>query len=196
MDGAQGLEGVVVLAATSRPDMIDPALLRPGRLDKSILVNFPSEIERKDIIERISKTIPLSNAVSIEELAAKTSGFSGADLQSLLYTAQLASINEHISNTTVNEMKRTEIPFQILQGNIDPKQIRKNLDTNHQLESNNSPEGDDAVIRVQPYHLESALKESKPSLRESELKKFSSVYAQFDSKSIVTTNVGSKASFA
>lgn len=89
MDGAQGLEGVYVLAATSRPDLIDPALLRPGRLDKAVLCDMPSKMDRQEIIECLSRKLHLAPSVDIEQLAEDTEGFSGADLQALVYNAHL-----------------------------------------------------------------------------------------------------------
>lgn len=99
MDGAEGLSGVYVLAATSRPDLIDPALLRPGRLDKSILCGFPNLEERVDIIRAIGKKAKLSEAVlqsdeELAEIAKRTDGFSGADLQALISNAQLEAIQD------------------------------------------------------------------------------------------------------
>lgn len=99
MDGAEGLSGVYVLAATSRPDLIDPALLRPGRLDKSILCGFPDLEERVDIIRAIGKKAKLSEAVlqsdgDLAEIAKRTDGFSGADLQALISNAQLEAIQD------------------------------------------------------------------------------------------------------
>lgn len=104
MDGAEGLSGVYVLAATSRPDLIDPALLRPGRLDKSILCGFPSLEERVDIIRAIGKKAKVSEAVlqSDEDLAGiavRTEGFSGADLQALISNAQLEAIQDVLKDT-------------------------------------------------------------------------------------------------
>ncbi|ROW02048.1 hypothetical protein VPNG_07662 [Cytospora leucostoma] len=99
MDGAEGLSGVYVLAATSRPDLIDPALLRPGRLDKSILCEFPNLEERVDIIRAIGKKAKLSEAVlqsdeDLNEIAKRSDGFSGADLQALISNAQLEAIQD------------------------------------------------------------------------------------------------------
>ncbi|GMK53828.1 hypothetical protein CspeluHIS016_0104140 [Cutaneotrichosporon spelunceum] len=89
MDGAQGLDGVYVLAATSRPDLIDPALLRPGRLDKSILCDMPSVHDRLEIIQSFTKKLECSPSIDFEQLALDTEGFSGADLQALVYNAHL-----------------------------------------------------------------------------------------------------------
>ncbi|KAK2755508.1 Peroxisome biosynthesis protein pex1 [Arachnomyces sp. PD_36] len=96
MDGAEGLSGVYVLAATSRPDLIDPALLRPGRLDKSLLCDMPSHSDRVDIIQALSKKLKLSDEVlsHIDDIAHRTEGYSGADLQAVVYNAHLESIHD------------------------------------------------------------------------------------------------------
>ncbi|OAJ38945.1 hypothetical protein BDEG_22835 [Batrachochytrium dendrobatidis JEL423] len=103
MDGAEGLEGVFVLAATSRPDLIDPALLRPGRLDKTILCDLPSRLDREDIIQTISKTLAVSSSVSISKLADQTNGFSGADIQGMMYSAHLMAIRESMGDELVGQ---------------------------------------------------------------------------------------------
>ncbi|GAA6011810.1 hypothetical protein JCM11491_000758 [Sporobolomyces phaffii] len=93
MDGAEGLDGVYVLAATSRPDLIDPALLRPGRLDKSLLCGMPSYADRLEIMQACSRKLHLSPSISLEEFANQTQGYSGADLQALMYNAHLDAIH-------------------------------------------------------------------------------------------------------
>ncbi|PGH11474.1 hypothetical protein AJ79_04849 [Helicocarpus griseus UAMH5409] len=100
MDGAEGLSGVYVLAATSRPDLIDPALLRPGRLDKSLLCDMPSHSDRVDIIQALSKKLRLSEEViaRIGEIADRTKGYSGADLQAIVYNAHLEAIHDALGD--------------------------------------------------------------------------------------------------
>ncbi|KAH9994902.1 AAA-domain-containing protein [Xylariaceae sp. FL0662B] len=103
MDGAEGLSGVYVLAATSRPDLIDPALLRPGRLDKSLLCDFPSLEDRVDILQALGKKVKLSEEVSsseegLVEIAKRTEGYSGADLQALISNAQLEAIHDVLND--------------------------------------------------------------------------------------------------
>ncbi|POW20522.1 hypothetical protein PSHT_03431 [Puccinia striiformis] len=100
MDGAEGLEGVYVLAATSRPDLIDPALLRPGRLDKSLLCSMPTVAERHDILKAVSRALPLDGDLCFEEVAELTEGFTGADLQALIYSAHLEVVHESINAKT------------------------------------------------------------------------------------------------
>ncbi|KAL8782321.1 MAG: hypothetical protein Q9213_005482 [Squamulea squamosa] len=108
MDGAEGLRGVYVLAATSRPDLIDPALLRPGRLDKSILCDLPDFEDRLDILSAISKNLKTSPEIltssrhGLREVAQRTEGYSGADLQAVIYNAHLEAIHDQLSDHSVN----------------------------------------------------------------------------------------------
>ncbi|KAJ5776923.1 hypothetical protein N7520_000169 [Penicillium odoratum] len=102
MDGAEGLSGVYVLAATSRPDLIDPALLRPGRLDKSLLCDMPSHADRVDIIQAVSEKLKMSDEVAarFDEIAAQTEGFSGADIQAVVYNAHLEAVHDALGDRT------------------------------------------------------------------------------------------------
>ena len=94
LDGVEGLEGVYVLAATSRPELIDPALLRPGRFDKSILCGMPTADERQCILEAHAKKLALGDDAVLEPLAEKSQGYSGADLKAVLSNAQIAAVRE------------------------------------------------------------------------------------------------------
>ncbi|KAK5943071.1 Peroxisome biosynthesis protein pex1 [Knufia obscura] len=107
MDGAEGLDGVYVLAATSRPDLIDPALLRPGRLDKSLLCDMPSYADREDILRAVSAKLHLDGDVErrLGEIAARTEGMSGADLQALMYNAHLEAIHDLLGDLSSNKVK-------------------------------------------------------------------------------------------
>ena len=97
MDGAEGLDGVYVLAATSRPDLIDPALLRPGRLDKSLICDLPNEEDRLDIIQAVGCKVHFDADVDLGEIAKRTEGYSGADLQAVVYNAHLEAVQGVIS---------------------------------------------------------------------------------------------------
>jgi len=94
LDGAQGLEGVFVLAATSRPDLIEPALLRPGRLDHLLFCGFPGAAAREAILEVAGRRVPLADGVRLGELARATDGYTGADLRALLTAAQLLAVKD------------------------------------------------------------------------------------------------------
>jgi len=89
MDGFSGHEGVVVLAATNRPDVLDPALLRPGRFDRQIMVHPPDQKGRAAILKVHTRTVPLATDVDLEQLAASTPGMTGADLANLVNEAAL-----------------------------------------------------------------------------------------------------------
>ncbi|XP_064265888.1 peroxisomal ATPase PEX1 isoform X2 [Passer domesticus] len=97
LDGVEGLQGVYVLAATSRPDLIDPALLRPGRLDKCLYCPLPDQNSRYEILKALSHSLSLANDVDFQDLAAKTEQFTGADLKALLYNAQLEAIHSNLN---------------------------------------------------------------------------------------------------
>ena len=89
MDGFTGREGIILLAATNQPDVLDRALLRPGRFDRRVVVNLPDKAGRKAILGVHVRKVPLSPDVSLEELAQTTPGFSGADLKNLVNEAAL-----------------------------------------------------------------------------------------------------------
>jgi cell division protease FtsH len=89
MDGFTGSEGVVVLAATNRPDVLDPALLRPGRFDRTIMVHPPDHKGRADILRVHTRSIPLAPDVDLDRLAGSTPGMTGADLANLVNEAAL-----------------------------------------------------------------------------------------------------------
>ncbi len=91
MDGFGSNEGVIVMAATNRPDILDPALLRPGRFDRQVTVNYPDIKGRKAILEVHAKNKRFENDVDLETLAKSTPGFTGADLANLLNEAALLS---------------------------------------------------------------------------------------------------------
>ena len=91
MDGFESNEGVILVAATNRPDVLDPALLRPGRFDRRIVVNRPDVKGREGILAVHTKKIPLSDDVDVSVLARGTSGFSGADLANLVNEAALSA---------------------------------------------------------------------------------------------------------
>jgi cell division protease FtsH len=89
MDGFSGTEGVIVLAATNRPDVLDPALLRPGRFDRTIVVHPPDRKGRVEILRVHTRKVPLADDVSLDALAAATPGATGADLANLVNEAAL-----------------------------------------------------------------------------------------------------------
>jgi transitional endoplasmic reticulum ATPase len=97
LDGIEELRGVVVIAATNRPDIVDPALLRPGRFDRLIYISPPDYEARLEIFKIHTKNKPLAEDVSLEELARITEGYTGADIAALCNTAAMAALKEFLS---------------------------------------------------------------------------------------------------
>ena len=102
MDGLEELNDIIILAATNRPDMIDAALLRPGRFDRLLFVGAPSKEERLEILKIHTKNMPLAKDVNLTKLADKTEGYTGADLEALCREAGLLSLRKDIKAKTVN----------------------------------------------------------------------------------------------
>ncbi|MCL5779054.1 ATP-dependent zinc metalloprotease FtsH [Limibaculum sp. FT325] len=94
LDGFTGREAVVVLAATNRPDVLDPALLRPGRFDRHVTLSLPDRAARRAILEVHAKKVRMGADVALDEIAAGTPGFSGADLRNLINEAAIAAARE------------------------------------------------------------------------------------------------------
>jgi transitional endoplasmic reticulum ATPase len=108
MDGLEELRGVVVIAATNRPDIIDPALLRPGRFDKLLYVPPPDLEARKEILKIHLRKKPLAEDVNIDEIAKRTEGYTGADLAAVCNTAVMLAVREHImANKNPEEAKKS-----------------------------------------------------------------------------------------
>ncbi len=95
MDGFGSHEGIIVIAATNRPDILDPALLRPGRFDRQVTVNYPDIKGREEILKVHARKKPLEDTVDLAEIAKTTAGFTGADLANLLNEAALLAARRH-----------------------------------------------------------------------------------------------------
>lgn len=104
MDGFGTNSGVIVIAATNRPDVLDPALLRPGRFDRQITVNRPDQKGREDILKVHSKDKPLAPDVDIKEIAKDTIGFTGADLENLMNEAALLAVRRGRKAISMNDV--------------------------------------------------------------------------------------------
>jgi len=94
MDGFEQNDKIIILAATNRPDVLDPALLRPGRFDRKVVINLPDIQEREDILRIHSRGKPLGDDVNLREVAERTPGFSGADLSNVFNEAAISSAKE------------------------------------------------------------------------------------------------------
>jgi len=104
MDGFGANEGIIIIAATNRPDVLDPALLRPGRFDRQVTVNLPDVKGREEILAVHAKNKILAEGVTLENLAKRTPGFSGADLENLLNEAALLAVRRNKEKITMSEV--------------------------------------------------------------------------------------------
>jgi len=95
LDGFETNESVIVMAATNRPDVLDPALLRPGRFDRRVILDLPDINDREDILKIHSKTKPLDDSVNLRRIAERTPGFSGADLANLVNESAILAAREN-----------------------------------------------------------------------------------------------------
>ena len=104
MDGFGENEGIIIIAATNRPDVLDPALLRPGRFDRQVTVNRPDVKEREEILKVHAKNKVLANNVNLKFIAERTPGYSGADLENLLNEAALLAVRRNKEAITMDEI--------------------------------------------------------------------------------------------
>ena len=109
MDGFEGNSGVIVLAATNRVDILDPALLRPGRFDRQVYVGLPDIQGRKEVLQVHSRTKPLAEDVNLETLAKSTSGFTGADLENLMNEGALLAARKNQPFITMSDLQESII---------------------------------------------------------------------------------------
>ncbi|KFM80114.1 Peroxisome biogenesis factor 1, partial [Stegodyphus mimosarum] len=200
LDGVETLEGVHVIAATNRPELIDPALLRPGRLDKCLLCPLPNEEEREEILLCLSSKLPMEE-VDFKSIASKTEHFSGADLQALLYTAHLKALHETESFATRRYSRgAAEREYSASSGKIiymhtveagltapsqeEGKKIVQDVDIikeNYLGVMKQQPRRHSAMLNVHisQRHLDDAASEMKPSVSEEEMKRYETVFKNF-----------------
>ena len=114
MDGFGVNEGVIVLAATNRPDILDPALMRPGRFDRQIVVSYPDIKGREAILRVHAKNKPLDDDVDLKDIAKTTPGFTGADLENLLNEAALLAARKNKKKISMAEIK--EANYKVVMG--------------------------------------------------------------------------------
>ncbi|MCK4711750.1 MAG: ATP-dependent zinc metalloprotease FtsH [Marinosulfonomonas sp.] len=122
LDGFAPREAVVVLAATNRPDVLDPALLRPGRFDRHVTLSLPDKLARRAILDIHAKGLPLGVAVDLNQVAAATPGFSGADLKNLLNESAINAARKNAGKITVADMD--EARDKIVMGTVRTLAIR------------------------------------------------------------------------
>ena len=113
MDGFGANEGVIVIAATNRPDILDPALLRPGRFDRQVTVNYPDTKGRTEILKVHAKGKPIGPDVDLNSIAHATVGFTGADLENLLNEAALLAARSNKKAITMEEIDEAALKVQV-----------------------------------------------------------------------------------
>jgi len=124
MDGIEDLNSVVVVGATNRPDLLDPAVLRPGRFDRLIYVPPPDEKARLQILKIYTAKMPLADDVSLEEIASMTEGYSGADLESLCREAALSTIRRGAEPEIVTRQDFQEA-LRIVKPSLSPHMLKE-----------------------------------------------------------------------
>jgi len=139
LDGVTEVKDVFILAATSRPDLIDPALLRPGRIDKHVFCGYPNKEERLDILNIYTKTVDMEG-VDLELIAENSQGFSGADISAMVKNAQIKAVHNLMEETKNNpdkpkpkelivSMELFDQAFQETRKSVNPKNEEKALKT-------------------------------------------------------------------
>ena len=116
MDGFSGRETVIVLAATNRPDVLDPALLRPGRFDRHVTLELPDKAARIEILKVHTRKVPLAKDVDLDLVAAGCPGFSGADLKNLVNEAAIAAARDDVSEVAMHHFD--EMRDKIIMGTV------------------------------------------------------------------------------
>ncbi|MHA1757429.1 MAG: CDC48 family AAA ATPase, partial [Promethearchaeota archaeon] len=124
MDGIENRKGIIVIASTNRPDMVDPALLRSGRFDRLIYVKAPDYEARLKILKVHTKNMPLDDDVSLEEIARKTEGYSGADLENLCREAGMNAIREKLEKFEKVKNKHFELALQKIKSTLPAEVIK------------------------------------------------------------------------
>ncbi len=114
MDGFEQNEGVIVMAATNRPDILDPALLRPGRFDRRVVVGYPDVKGREEILAVHARNKRLGSDVDLKEIAKNTQGFTGADLENLLNESALLAVRNNRKFITMEDVK--EATYKVMMG--------------------------------------------------------------------------------
>jgi len=138
MDGLEARGEIVVIAATNRPDAVDPALRRPGRFDREIQIGIPDRAGRKEVLQIHTRGMPLTNRVDLEKMADITHGYSGADLEALAKEAAMRALrkimpeikklkDEELTKELLDKIKVSEIDFEDAMKKVEPSAMREVL---------------------------------------------------------------------
>ncbi|MCK4718912.1 MAG: AAA family ATPase, partial [Thermoplasmata archaeon] len=149
MDGIEDMRDVLVIAATNRPDMVDPALLRTGRFDKIILVSVPNEEGRKKIFQVHTRNMPLDKDVDLDALAHAAEGYVGADIEGLCREAAMVAIRENKEAKKVCQ-KHFQEALCIISSSVSEETIKYYESIKSQLEQTvpKREERDDSIARI------------------------------------------------
>jgi transitional endoplasmic reticulum ATPase len=122
LDGVEDLRDVVVIGATNRPDLVDPAMLRPGRLERLVFVPPPDAEARAAILRSASKGVPFADDVDLDELGRRTERFSAADCAALVRESAVTAMRESLQATTVTAA-HLEVALGRVRPSLDPAQV-------------------------------------------------------------------------
>jgi transitional endoplasmic reticulum ATPase len=146
LDGLEDLKGVVVIGATNRPDIIDEALLRPGRFDRMLEVPVPDKESRKHIFQIHTKKKPLESDVNLDKLVEMTEGMTGADIAALVNAAAMSAIKEHVRQKNSSKLRISMRHFETALDKI-KKKLGNRIAASHNLP------GDEAITSSSPPSL-------------------------------------------
>ena len=215
LDGAEELKGVYVVAATSRPDLIDPALLRPGRLDKSLYCGLPTVEDRAEILRALSRGIEGVEGLDWDSIARKCEGWTGADLKALVTNANLLGLQRQMDGTTIGHgsMGSSVIKsdsLSTMRGDGGKASLMVKLMRMRAVAKSNGKEpnssnydlsisrsSDSSNVGLSMDIVLTAFKDIRPSLPKHELARFLQIYDDFQQgKTEDTKNPGLKTTFA
>eukprot|EP00698_Gefionella_okellyi_P012926 TRINITY_DN3511_c0_g1_i2.p1 TRINITY_DN3511_c0_g1~~TRINITY_DN3511_c0_g1_i2.p1 ORF type:complete len:536 (-),score=133.10 TRINITY_DN3511_c0_g1_i2:43-1650(-) len=195
LDGVEALQGVYVLAASSRPDLIDPALLRPGRLDSCLQCRMPDLQDRVEILQALARRVHLHSDVDLHDVASACEFYTGADLTALMYNAQLLAVHETIDDTTLSGstmFEQPSIPYTSIA--MSDATSRNDEAAVKQVQSFAAAEAEAAAategsaaanaavrgtIRIGVSHLQAARASMQPSVSEQERLRYQAIYDRF-----------------
>lgn len=179
MDGVGAKKNVFIIGATNRPDIIDTALMRPGRLDQLIYIPLPDFESRLDILTKALRKSPLSKEVDLQYLASQTEKFTGADLQEICQRAAKIAIREDIARNAERERVKAEAAqFGVVDDDM-------------------AVEEDDGVPEILPRHFEEAVRNARRSVSDNDLAQYSRFAQNLQqSRSQLTSGGGSLANFS
>lgn len=157
LDGVEGLQGVTVIGATSRPELLDPALLRSGRIDRLVECSLPDEKSRHEIFKNLSHSLDLAADVQLSYFAKKSNTYTGADIQSILTSANMLAVQECLTSAVDDEHVPEKITisqrhlleaFASTRPSLSPQDVQKYKDTYARFTNKEPPSRDFVAKRA------------------------------------------------